>query len=117
MNSYYIPYELLNIILEYDGRIKYRNGKYINIIDKNDYRYKILIDIILYKIQIFNLSVVKNKKFYNIIYFNNGHNMGMGLCYMGLCYDYNWSNENTFEICLTTYKHDTGIKQIRTIMS
>ena len=26
----YIPYELISIILQFDGRIKYRNGKYIN---------------------------------------------------------------------------------------
>jgi hypothetical protein len=26
----YLPKELINIILEYDGRIRYRNGKYIN---------------------------------------------------------------------------------------
>jgi|LakMenE01Jun11ns_1017448.scaffolds.fasta_scaffold9690727_2 hypothetical protein len=115
MVSYHIPYELLNIILDYDGRIKYRNGKYINIIDKNDDRYKILNPLITYKIQIFNLTVVSNQKFYNIIYFTNEH--CIGLYHMGLCYDYNWSNKNTFEICLTTYHNDRGMKQIRTIIS
>jgi hypothetical protein len=39
----YIPKELLHIILEYDGRIKYRNGKYVNILHKNDVRYSIII--------------------------------------------------------------------------
>lgn len=29
----YLPKELINIILEYDGRIKYRNGKYMNQLD------------------------------------------------------------------------------------
>jgi hypothetical protein len=28
----YIPNELIHIILEYDGRIKYKKGQYINII-------------------------------------------------------------------------------------
>ena len=31
----YIPEELLHIILAYDGRIQYKNGKYVNIIHKN----------------------------------------------------------------------------------
>jgi len=41
MLAHYIPKELVNIILEYDGRIKYKKGKYINIIHKLDYRYNI----------------------------------------------------------------------------
>ena len=37
-----IPQDILNLILEFDGRIKYRKGEYVNCISKNDYRYNIL---------------------------------------------------------------------------
>lgn len=40
----YLPFDVLNIILQYDGRIQYLHKKhiYINIISKNDNRYNIL---------------------------------------------------------------------------
>jgi len=37
-----LPVEIIHRILEYDGRIKYRNGKYMNQIDPDDYRYHLL---------------------------------------------------------------------------
>jgi hypothetical protein len=38
-----IPTDLLSLVLEYDGRIKYKNGKYVNIIHKKDERYNIIL--------------------------------------------------------------------------
>ena len=45
MQNYVLPFDVLNRILEYDGRIKYIHKEriYVNIISKNDYRYNILI--------------------------------------------------------------------------
>ena len=49
-----LPYELVNIILNYDGRIKYKYKpknaidyhKYVNIIHKHDPRYNIITPVI-----------------------------------------------------------------------
>ena len=43
MNQF--PLEIVHRILEYDGRIKYRHGKYVNQIAPDDDRYKILKQI------------------------------------------------------------------------
>lgn len=44
---YDLPKDIIILILQFDGRIKYKKGKYINCIAKNDYRY-----ILLSKVQI-----------------------------------------------------------------
>jgi len=40
-----LPLELVHRILEYDGRIKYRHGNYMNQIAQDDYRYKMLLTL------------------------------------------------------------------------
>jgi hypothetical protein len=39
-----LPFDVMNLILQYDGRIKYIHKEriYVNIISKNDYRYNIM---------------------------------------------------------------------------
>ena len=43
MNQF--PLEIVHRILEYDGRIKYRHGKYMNQIAQDDDRYKMLLTV------------------------------------------------------------------------
>ena len=111
MELSYIPKELLHIILSYHGRIKYRNGKYVNIIHKNDERYHIIAPIITKKI-----NIMENIEFSETgFYFEFGFDMNKGT---GLVYDYNFSYPSTFEICYYDMKesgHILGSNQIRTI--
>jgi hypothetical protein len=88
-----IPKELLHIILEYDGRIKYRNGHYVDIISKNDLRYSILHPIIFKKLEIIkDIELCEKSGFYFEFHFDSLNNVG-------LVYDYNFSFKNKFEIC------------------
>ena len=40
-----LPQDTINVILEFYGKIKYKNGEYINIIHKYDFRYALLSSI------------------------------------------------------------------------
>ena len=42
-NMNLLPLEIVHRILEYDGRMKYRHGKYMNQIAQDDDRYKMLL--------------------------------------------------------------------------
>jgi hypothetical protein len=46
MNYKNLPKDILIQVLDYDGRIKYKNGKYVNIIHKNDNRYELIKPLI-----------------------------------------------------------------------
>ena len=107
MKVSYIPKELLDIILEYDGRIKYKYGKYVNIIHKNDPRYNIICPIINKKMVIMNSIELNDLGFYFEFNFNT-------LNSIGLVYDYNFSYKNKFEICYYDLRND--IIQIRTYL-
>jgi hypothetical protein len=71
----YLPFDVLNIILQYDGRIKYLHKQkiYVNIISKNDYRYNILEKKINNKINLMStFNIVNNGlKYYIDIFYEN----------------------------------------------
>jgi hypothetical protein len=107
MKVSYIPNELLDIILAYDGRIKYKKGKYVNIIHKNDERYDIITPVVTKKMRIMQYTELSGSGFYFEFGFDTCRNVG-------LCYDYNFSFANKFEICY--YDTRDGWIQIRTYL-
>ena len=70
-----LPFDILNIILQYDGRIKFLHKEriFVNIISKNDYRYNILETKINRKINLIeNLNIGNNGLNYYIdTYYKN----------------------------------------------
>jgi hypothetical protein len=70
-----LSFDVLNLILEYDGRIKYIHKKciYVNIISKNDYRYNILETKINNKKNLINTLNIGNNglNYYIDIYYKN----------------------------------------------
>jgi hypothetical protein len=108
MENIYIPKDILNVILEYDGRIKYKNGKYVNIIHKNDERYNIITPIISKKMKIMQNTELNGSGFYFEFSFDMCNNVG-------LVYDCNFSYSNKFEICYYDTRNN-GWKQIRTYL-
>lgn len=110
MSFLYLPKELLNVILEYDGKIKYKytkgnykNGNYINIIHKYDERYKIIHPIISRKLKIIKKCIINDitnkNRFYLEFFFEN-------INYRGLCYDYYFSSINKCQICFFDLRAD-----------
>lgn len=115
-----LPYELVNIVLEYDGRIKYKYKPhnaidyhtYVNVIHKHDTRYNVITPIIDKKREIMKNTETRPDD--TSFYFEFAFDKQPALV---LCYDFNWSYNNVFEICYTDLKgsgHIFGSDQIRT---
>ena len=105
IESIFIPKDILHIILEYDGRIKYSNGKYVNVIHKNDERYKIIKPVLDKKMLIMKSIDLRGRDFY----FEFGFDIDSKI---GLCYDFGFNEHDIFEICYYDIRNDW--KQIRT---
>jgi hypothetical protein len=97
-----LPSELVNLILDYNGLIKYKykqnDGidyhKYVNIIHKNDTRYDIIRPAISKKLYIIQHAYIcsTNKECFRFkISFNK-------IPQLELCYDFNWLVSDTFMI-------------------
>jgi hypothetical protein len=107
MKAPYIPYELLDIIIQFDGRIKYRKGNFINIIHKNDERYNIIIPIISKKMKILETIELCDSGFYFQFCFN-AHKC------IGLAFDYNFFDKDKSEVCYSNWRNQS-IVQLRYI--
>ena len=109
------PFDIVNIILEYDGRIKYDHKKciFVNIIHKYDVRYNMIKPIISKKNNIItkNTCIYDKSKSKTSFYFEFNFDIDNRI---GLCYDYNFTYPNEFEICY--YDMRNGWEQIRTYL-
>ena len=131
--------ELVDKILQYDGRIKYRKSEFVNVIhprDLNFYRF-ILNSVLKKKInmhidieQLTNspngiVETVANESDHNMRFINNKYVYTNKFYFefefdslpgAGLCYDYYWGS-SFFEICYYDLRNVNEWKQIRTIIN
>ena len=106
----YLPFELIDLIFSYDGRIRYKNGRFCNVIVSNDPRYGIIEPVICKKINI--LSKIETYTYSSSFYFEFEFD---SLEYIGLCYDFHWSYSDKFEICYYNFRDPSAeIYQYRT---
>lgn len=113
----YIPRELVNIILEYDGRIQYRRGHYVNIIHKHDYRYDAIAPLLYKKLEIMKTietsgHAANSGRLHHPdgFYFEVNFDTLKGVV---LCYDYHFSYWDVFEICYVDLRKGGFPIQIR----
>ena len=96
-----LPKEILHIILDYSGKIKYRKGIYINCIDKADERYSIIVPVIAKKLKVLKTIVcdkVGIDGFYLEFRFDKKKNMGLCIASGGWS-SASFSQSNKIEIC------------------
>ena len=111
-----LPPELLHIILAYDGRIKYKNGKYINVLHPADTRYTTITPILEKKRTIFKTVLPSGPPhptdyYFEFIFENEKET---GLCYAGGGYSAaSHTHPDKIEITYFNFKNDT-IQQHRT---
>ena len=92
-----LPFELVNLILEYDGVIKFRNGKFINQLIDIDFNYHLILE---------------RMRFHNNHKFSKAHgvsivNIRIPNTEKYICY---WADENEFRVVL--HRKDKHIAKI-----
>jgi hypothetical protein len=108
----YIPIDLVHIILDYDGRMKYSDGMYRNILHKYDDRYSMMEPIIEKKKNIIK-TAERSRHTPDGFYFQFSFD---SIRYLSLCYEYHFSYaDDKFEICFVNTKKGNW-KQIRTFI-
>ena len=138
-----LPLELVDKILQYDGRIKYRKSEFVNVIHPRDLNfYRFILNPLLKKKVNMHIDIEKLTNSPNGIvetttiekgHFERGHHMRFidnkyvytnkfyfefefdSLPGVGLCYDYYWGT-SFFEICYFNLRNTNEWKQIRTII-
>lgn len=136
-----LPLELVDKILQYDGRIKYRKGEFVNLIHPRDLNfYRFILNPLLKKKVNMHIDIEKLTNSSNGIvdtttiekgHFERGDNMRFidnkyvytnkfyfefefdSIPGVGLFYDYYWDT-SFFEICYFDLRGYFGGKQIRT---
>jgi hypothetical protein len=74
MSIIHLPFDVLNLILQFDGRIKYlhKDKIYINILNKYDQRYNVLKPKVSNQIDLVNFLTLGNRlKFYVDIFYKS----------------------------------------------
>ena len=71
----HIPNDIVKLLLQFDGRIKYRNGQYVDSIDRNDERYVMLDKVTKKKIEIYQSEIEDHIEDESINYDNFIHNV------------------------------------------
>ena len=136
-----LPIELVDKILQYDGRIKYRRGEFVNVIHPRILNfYRFILNPVLKKkfnmhIDIENITKSPNgivetsiierghyKRVHNMRFIDNKYVYTNKFYFefefdslpgVGLCYDYYWGT-SFFEICYYDLRDINKLKQIRT---
>lgn len=103
-----IPRDIVHIILEYDGQIRHRTGKYINAIPKSDALQNMLDAILIKKREIIETADTDGTTFFYEVTFEKEP-------WMGLYYDGHWSQSDHFEICFYSYKNNKTILKHKTL--